>query len=112
MTGITPFVYLQRTGWVPNLIADKAIDFGTRFDAGIGYRVFFKYAESDDINAFPAAMAHGIAAKVKMMPQPVYKELAKNLTLAAENAEKMNNLWAAAGCPDEPVDVIKESGHA
>lgn len=110
--GMTPFVYFDRIGWQPNLLPGGVLDFGHRFDAGIGYRVFFKYVDSDDINAFPPAMAEALAEKVKRMPQPMYKELAKNLTTAAASCRKMNDLWAAAGAPDEPVDVIKDAGHA
>lgn len=112
MANMTPFVYLDRTGWVPNLMPGMTIDFGTRFDAGIGYRVFFKYSQSEKINAFPALMAEWLAEKVKRMPQPIYKELAKNLVQAASECAKMNELWAKAGCPDEPIDSLGVPGHA
>jgi len=73
----TPIILMDRIGWVPHLIADKTVTWGHRFDEGIGYRVFLKYADSENINAFPTALARLIADQIKRLPGDTYKALAK-----------------------------------
>ena len=108
----TPIIFLPRTGWTPHIEMDKPLAWGHRFDPGIGYRVFLKYADSENINAFPPLVMHGIIQKIKQMAHPQLKILAKNLNEVNESCEKMNKIWADAGCPDAPIDQLKDAGNA
>lgn len=107
----TPIVLMPRTGWTPHIFLDRPLEWGTRFDAGVGYRVFLKYQDSENINIFPAEIARGHAEKIKAMVNPQFKRLAKLLIDACDTCDKMNKIWADAGAPDVPVDQIGEAGH-
>lgn len=107
----TPFVK-QDDGWTLFLIQGKALEWGHRFDAGIGYRVFVRFSDSAMVNAFPANEAKKLATKIS---RGETNEDILNLGLVmkqmAMQVEKLNKAWAAAGAPDQPLDQ-QEGGQA
>jgi len=111
----TPFVKQKSGKWSLFLISDKTIEWGHRFDAGIGYRVFIKFQDSLMANTFldhqAAKMARLMRAK-KSGPPDEELVLAKKLEDMAKQVERLNELWAAAGVPDKPLDKIGTAGNA
>lgn len=103
----TPFVQQQSGGWALFLIEGKELEYGHRFDAGIGYRVYIKFKDSWMSNSFPAGEARKLAT---MMEQRKHAPGSDELTLAghirdmAAQVEKLNKAWAAQGAPDQPLD--------
>lgn len=109
----TPFVRQQSTGnWALFLIKNMALEWGHRFDAGIGYRVFIKFGESQMINAFPAGECRRVAT---MISNNETNEDILNIGIVmkrlADEVEKLNKQWAALGAPDQPLDQM-EGGRA
>lgn len=108
----TPFVKLK-AGWSLMLVEDKALAWGHRFDAGIGYRVFIKWTDSAISNVFPSSEAKKLAT---MISQRETNEDILNIgiqlkRLAAE-VDRLNKAWAAAGAPDLPLHETAPGGTA
>ena len=109
----TPFVQQQSGGWALFLMQGKELEYGHRFDAGIGYRVYIKFKDSWMSNTFPAAEARKLAV---MISRRETNEDILNLGIVvkqmAAQVEKLNAAWAARGAPDEPLDRTGDAGHA
>lgn len=105
----TPFTKQSSGRWSLFLIEGKELEYGHRFDAGIGYRVYIKFKDSWMSNTFPAGEAKRLAT---MMENRKYQPGADELTLAghiramAAQVDALNKAWAALGAPDEPLDKM------
>lgn len=109
----TPFVKQKSGRWALFLIEGKELEYGHRFDAGIGYRVYIKFKESRMCNSFPAGEARKLAV---MISHRETNEDILNLGIVikqmATQVERLNAAWAAQGAPDEPLDRTGDAGHA
>jgi len=110
----TPLVLQKATGrWSLFLIEGKELEWGHRFDAGIGYRVYIKFKDAWVANVFLPDQARKAAVQMSKREQ---NEDILNLGIVlkrmAADVEALNKAWAAAGCPDQPLDKISEGGHA
>lgn len=106
----TPFVKQKSGRWALFLIQGKEIEYGHRFDSGIGYRVYIKFKDSWMSNCFPAGEAKRLAT---MMEQRKYAPGSDEMTLAAHirdmagQVDALNKAWAARGAPEQPLDMME-----
>ena len=111
----TPFVPQKDGTFVLILQVGYTLEWGHRFDSYLGYRVFIKFKECAVINAMPPSMARKWAVNIRKDEQMIdMLTLSRVLIELADQVEKLNNAWAAAGCPDEPLHEVMEGkeGHA
>lgn len=109
---ITPFIFRGASGWTLALVDGRVLEWGHRFDEGIGYRVFMKYEGAESINAFPASIARQIAHKYRNDKTDTAKQICKVLVSTAEECEQLNKIWAARGAKDSALMHDSEGGHA
>lgn len=109
----TPFIQQASGDWVLLLPQGMHIEWGQRFDAEFGYRVFIKFVDSDVANVLPAVTAK-IWAKKFMKDEMRADILAvcRALIEMAGVVEKLNTAWAAAGAPALPLDQIGTPANA
>lgn len=110
----TPLVQQKDSGcWSLFLIEGKELEWGYRFDAGIGYRVYIKFNDAMVANVFLPEQAR--KAAVQMSRRETNEDIL-NLGIVlkrmAADVDELNRAWAAAGCPDQPLDKIMEGGNA
>lgn len=111
----TPFVKQKSGRWSLFLTSDKTLEWGHRFDSGLGYRVFLKFQDSLMANVFVPAQALKLSRKMRAKKSgPTDEELmiADKLEEMAAQVKRLNELWDAAGTPDQPLDKIGDAGHA
>lgn len=103
----TPFVKQQSGRWALFLIEGKEIEYGHRFDPGIGYRVYIKFKDSIMANCFVAHEARKLAA---MISQRETNEDILNIGIIikqmAGQVVKLNDAWTALGCPEQALDQM------
>lgn len=104
----TPFMKKENGKWQLFLIQGKEIEYGHRFDAGIGYRVYIKFKDSWASNCLPAGEAKRLAT---MISNRETNEDILNLGIVikqmAMQVDSLNKAWAALGAPDEPLDKME-----
>lgn len=94
----TPFVQTPEGRW--NLVLDKPqqVEWGHRFDAGVGYRVFVKFIGAQATNIMGAHTARVFAKNISAGEAgDDVKALAAGMNLMAEQIDKLNQAWFAAG---------------
>jgi hypothetical protein len=112
-----PLMQAGKDYWVWSLEKGRVLEWGHRFDEGIGYRVFLKYVDSFATCAFYTSQVRKLAHQIeKNEVTPQILQLAPILRQLANDVEKLNKLWAKKGCPDLRIDQLAEKtgeiGHA
>jgi hypothetical protein len=88
----------------------RELQYGHTFDARRGYRVAFGFADSASKNSFPANDARGLADKF-FAAEP-HRPLHAALHKMADQVDRLQLAWIAAGRPAKPLDEMFEGGHA
>lgn len=111
----TPFNRQPNGTWQLFLIEGKEIEYGHRFDSGIGYRVYIRFRDSYNSNVLPASEAKKLATmmegKKHYAADSDERTLAKAIRDMAKQVEALNRQWALLGAPDQPLDTIGEAGN-
>lgn len=92
---------------------NREIVWGHQFDAGVGYRIYIRYADGHFKNVFHAHIVRELTKGMFKMTKDtdsIYV-LSKIRDMAYE-VDRLNTLWAQAGSPPQPLDQIGEAGHA
>lgn len=109
----TPFTQQASGEWLLILVAGYSLEWGHRFDADVGYRVYLKFAESINANVIPGRTAHIWANNItKNETRSEILMVAKALHDCGRQVEHLNKLWAEKGAQDVPLDVGVPHGHA
>lgn len=109
----TPLVQQSSGRWALFLIEGKELEWGHRFDSGIGYRVYIRFKDSMMSNVFLPDQAR--KAAVHMSKGETNEDILNMgiiLKQMAAQVESLNKAWAAAGCPDAPLDAIIAGGNS
>lgn len=110
---VTPFVPQKDGSFVLILREGYTLEWGHRFDAEIGYRVYLKFQECEAINAMPSTLARKWAVNIRKGEQMIEMlTVARVLIELADQVEKLNAEWAKLGCPENPLEDVLEGGTA
>lgn len=114
----TPFIKGQK-GWVLSLLPEKVLEWGHRFDAEIGYRVYVKFQDSMMSNCFTAVEAKKLAKMMQERERGTEAYDIQVLSLAgkiadmAAQVQRLNDIWLSQGGGEKTVDeVLQTAGNA
>lgn len=106
-----PFIK-KGDGWNLFLVQGKSLSWGHRFDEGIGYRVFIKFADSLMTNSFPAGEARRVATRISRgESNEDILNIGIHMKRMADEVDRLNKIWAAKGAPDKPLHELGGEGH-
>lgn len=108
-----PFVKQASGNWALFLIEGKHVEWGHRFDPGIGYRVYIRFKDSMMSNVLPASEARKLANMISLREtNEDILNLGIMMKQMATQVERLNELWSKAGAPDLPLDIQNEKTRA
>ena len=112
--GRTPFVMQTNGKWRLMLCKDDSLIWGYRFDAGVGYRIYFMFEGNWKTNIFVPEQAReiGLTACRNARGNKDTITIAKVLRRLADQVEKLKDKWDADCMTDLENTIMEGATHS